>query len=145
VSYWDAAYIAKFYLDEPESDRVRMLAEAEGQVRCSRFGYVETVSVFHRKMREGAFGTKDMKELTLQLEADSAAGLWTWLPVSPAVLEVAGSTYRQLPKGVVLRAGDALHLATARVNEIGNVYSNDARLLSAARYFEVSASDPVAV
>ncbi len=106
MSYWDAAYVAKFYLDEPESDRVRVLAEADGQVSGSRFGYVETVSVFHRKMREGAFGAKDMKEILLQLEADSEAGLWTWLPVSPAVLEVAGSTYRHLPKGVALRAGE---------------------------------------
>ena len=31
MSYWDAAYVAKFYLDEPESDRVRALAEAEGE------------------------------------------------------------------------------------------------------------------
>jgi hypothetical protein len=30
VSYFDAAYIAKFYLDEPESDAVRRLAEHVG-------------------------------------------------------------------------------------------------------------------
>jgi predicted nucleic acid-binding protein len=142
VSYWDAAYIAKFYLDEPESGRVRALAEEDGHVSCSRFGYVETISVFHRKMREGVFGPKDLKEISLQLDADSQAGLWSWLPVSPAVLDLAGSTYRHLPKGVALRAGDALHLASARVNEIENVYSNDVRLLSAARYFDVSASNP---
>ena len=33
-------------------------------------------------------------------------------------------------------------LATARANGIASVYSNDARLLSAARYFELSGSDP---
>lgn len=142
MSYWDTAYIAKFYLDEPESDRIRALAEAEGEASCSRFGFVETLSVLHRKVREGAFGVKAMREISLQLEADSEAGLWTWLPVSQAVLEVAGSTCRELPKGIALHAGDALHLATARVNEISKVYSNDARLLSAARYFEVSASNP---
>ncbi len=142
MSYWDAAYIAKFYLDEPESDRIRALAEAEGEASCSRFGYLETVSVFHRKMREGTFRRAELRELCDQLEADSAAGLWSWLPVSAAAIELAGATCRDLPKGVTLRAGDALHLATARVNEISKVFSNDARLLSAARYFEAAGSDP---
>ena len=142
MSYWDAAYIANFYLDEPESDRVRSLAEAEGEASCSRFGYLETVSVFHRKMREGVFRQADLREMCDQFEADSDAGLWSWLPVSPAVIHLAAAAYRTLPKGVPLRAGDALHLATARANGIASVYSNDARLLSAARYFELSVSDP---
>jgi predicted nucleic acid-binding protein len=142
VSYWDAAYIAKFYLDEPESDRVRALAEAEGEASCSRFGYLETVSVFHRKMREGIFRQADLRELCNQLEADSEAGLWSWLPTSPAVIQLASATYRGVPKSVALRASDALHLATARVNGIAKVFSNDVRLLSAARYFDVSGSDP---
>ena len=33
MSYFDSSYIAKFYLDEPESDAVRRLAESLGQVR----------------------------------------------------------------------------------------------------------------
>ena len=142
MSYWDAAYVAKFYLDEPESDRVRALAEVEGEASCSWFGYLETVSVFHRKMREGTIRQADLRELIGQLEADTDAGLWSWLPVSTDVLHHAAATYRGLPRGIVLRAGDALHLATARVNGITRVFSNDARLLAAARYFEVSGSDP---
>ena len=51
--YFDSAYIAKFYLSEPESDRVRTLAEREGKVCCSMIGRVETAQVFHRKLREG--------------------------------------------------------------------------------------------
>ena len=142
MSYWDAAYIAKFYLDEPESDRVRALAEREGEASCSRFGYLETVSVFHRKLREGAIRNAELRELCDQLEADSENGLWSWLPVSPAAIQLAGETFRGLPKGVALRSGDALHLATARANDVAKVFSNDARLLAAARYFGVSGSDP---
>ena len=142
MSYWDAAYIAKFYLDEPESGRVRALAEAEGEAACSRYGYLETVAVFHRKLREGVFGSRELRELCLQLDEDGEAGLWTWLPVSAAVLETAASAYRSLPRGVVLRAGDALHLATARANAVGTVYSNDVRLLAAARHFDLTASNP---
>lgn len=142
LSYWDSAYIAKFYLDEPESDRVRALGETEGEASCSRFGYLETVSVFHRKMREGAVSPAGLRELCGQLEEDTDAGLWTWLPVSPSVLLLAGATLRALPKAVVLRAGDALHLATARANGIQKVFSNDVRLLSAAHYFEITGSHP---
>lgn len=145
MSYWDAAYVAKFYLNEPESDRVRALAEAEGEASCSRFGYLETVSVLHRKLREGAYREAVYREVCAQLEADCEAGLWTWLPVSPGVLQLAASTLRSLPKGVVLRSGDALHLATARASGIARVYSNDVRLLGAARYFEVAASNPARV
>ncbi len=59
-------------------------------------------------------------------------------------LNLRDATYRTIPKSVALRAGDALHLATARANEIARVYSSDVRLLSAARYFVVAGSDPAA-
>ena len=55
VSYFDSSYIAKFYLDEPESEAVRRLAESLGQIRCAVIGQVEVAAVFHRKFREGAF------------------------------------------------------------------------------------------
>jgi hypothetical protein len=55
VSYFDPAYIEKFYLDEPESEAVRRLAESLGQVRCVVIGQTEVAAVFHRKFREGAF------------------------------------------------------------------------------------------
>jgi predicted nucleic acid-binding protein len=49
VSYFDAAYIAKFYLDEPESDAVRRLAESRGQVHCAVLGQVEVAAVLQRE------------------------------------------------------------------------------------------------
>ena len=51
--YFDSAYIARFYLSEPESGRGRALAERQGNVCCSAIGRVETAQVFHRKLREG--------------------------------------------------------------------------------------------
>ena len=59
MSYFDSAYIAKFYLNEPESDAVRRLAESLGHVHCSALGSVEVEGVFHRKWREGAIGQRE--------------------------------------------------------------------------------------
>jgi len=44
---------------------------------------------------------------------------------------------RQRPAAVFLRAADAIHLATAAESEFRIVYSNDAHLLAAAKYFGI--------
>ena len=51
--YLDAAYIAKFYVDEPDSERVRaFLVTAQPAASCVH-AIAEVASVFHRKLREG--------------------------------------------------------------------------------------------
>ena len=80
MSYFDSAYIAKFYLDEPESEAVRRLAESLGQVRCAQIGHVEVAAVFHRKFREGAFDAGAFREVMAQFDDDCGQGLWTWHP-----------------------------------------------------------------
>lgn len=139
MSYFDSAYIAKFYLDEPESDGVRALAERIGRVCCSAFGQIEVASVFHRKWREGAFGDAAYKELRAQFDDDCAAQLWTWLPVSAALIETASKTVQRLPKTTFLRSADALHLVSAQEHGLSEIYSNDRHLLAAAKHFTVKA------
>jgi hypothetical protein len=56
VGYFDSSYIAKFYLDEPESDAVRRLADALGQVRCVSLRQIEATAVFHRKLSHDGRG-----------------------------------------------------------------------------------------
>ena len=75
VSYFDSAYIAKFYLDEPESEAVRRLAESLGQVRCAQIGHVEVAAVFLRKFREGTFDAGAFREVTAQFDDDCGDGL----------------------------------------------------------------------
>jgi hypothetical protein len=52
--YFDAAFIAKFYLQEPESEAVRALTEDSAGVVSLLIGRLETELVFSRKLREGA-------------------------------------------------------------------------------------------
>lgn len=137
MSYFDSAFIAKFYLDEPESEAIRALAESLGEVHCVTIGRIEVASVFHRKWREGAFSVAAFREVSDQFSDDCAASLWHWLPLSAALAEAAARAIRRMPRTVFLRSADALHLTCAREHGFRSVYSNDRRVLAAARYFKL--------
>lgn len=83
--YLDAAYIAKFYVDEPDSERVRaFLVTAQSAASCVH-ALAEVASVFHRKLREGTVPQMDFDLFCAQFQVDCAASLWTWLPLSESL------------------------------------------------------------
>jgi hypothetical protein len=84
--YFDAAYVAKFYLDEPDSERVRSVGDNAGEVACCVHGRIEVISVFHRKMRERAFAPKVFAVVCDQFDTDCEALVWEWLPISAALI-----------------------------------------------------------
>ena len=133
--YFDSSYIAKFYLDEPDSNAVRVRAEAEGEVCCSVLGRAEVVSVFHRKWREKTRTKPEFSILLDQFEADCVADLWTWLPSSSAVVRAVVAKFRSLPDTTFLRSADAIHLATAAESGLPSIFSKDRHLLAAAPHF----------
>ncbi len=139
MSYFDAAYVAKFYLDEPESDAVRGLAESLSEVHCAVIGQVEVAAVFHSKFREGAFDVGMFREVTAQFADDCEQGLWTWLPLQPALVERAAAVFARLPRSVFLRTADALHLTCAQEHGLREIYTNDRHMSAAARYFQLKA------
>lgn len=134
--YFDSAYIAKFYLSEPESERVRALAEREGKVCCSVIGRVETAQVFHRKLREGQATRAALAALFDQFEADDQSSLWTWLPLTEDLVASAVLRFRDLSAKVACSA-DAIHLISASEHGFDAIYSNDARILAAAPQFGI--------
>jgi predicted nucleic acid-binding protein len=139
VSYFDSAYIAKFYLDEPESEAVRGLAESLGHVRCAVIGQIEVAAVFHRKFREGAFDAGPFREVMAQFADDCAQGLWTWLPLTTTLAAKAAAVFARLPRPVFLRAADALHLICAQEHGLPEIYTNDRHMSAAARHFRLKA------
>jgi predicted nucleic acid-binding protein len=139
VSYFDSAYIAKFYVDEPESNAVRQLAESLGRVHCSALGCIEVTNVFHRKWREGTLTEREFREVSAQFADDCAAGLWTWLAVTDSLIEKTAESIRTLSKRITIRSADALHLVSAREHGLPRVYSNDRHMLLAAPVFGVEA------
>ena len=135
--YFDSAYIAKFYLSEPESGRVRALAEREGKVCCSAIGRVETAQVFHRKLKEGKATRAECTALFDQFETDCESGLWTWLPLTDDLVASAVQRFREFSAKVALRSADTIHLVSVREHGLDAIYSNDARVLAAAPEFSV--------
>lgn len=145
MSYFDSAYIAKFYVDEPESNAVRQLAESLGRVHCSALGRIEVSSVFHRKWREGAFTESEFREVSAQFTDDCKAGLWTWLAITDSLIEKTAESIRSLGKSITIRSADALHLVAAKSHGLPRVYTNDRHMLLAAQAFGVSAMTVKAV
>ena len=139
MSYFDSAYIAKFYVDEPESDAVRTLAENLGRVYCCALGRVEVAGVFHRKWREGAFTDREFREVSAQFFEDCAIGLWTWLPLNDRLISEAADSFRKLNKKITIRSADTLHLVCAKGNGLKRLYTNDRHILLAATAFGVEA------
>jgi len=135
VIYFDSAYIAKFYLDESDSDAVRERAIAEGEICSCVLARIEVTSVFHRKWREKSRSLAEFLALIKQFEADCLANLWTWLPMSGAVVNAAAAKYLTLPDTIFLRSADAIHLACAAEAGFKELYSNDKHLLAAAGRF----------
>ena len=136
--YFDSAYIAKFYLTEPDSARVKALTAADGQVCCSVVGRVEVAQVFHRKFREEQIHREEARALFDQFDADCAAGLWTWIPLTPELVIEAAAAFRGLAPELALRTADAIHLASAKQHGLRAVFTNDSRMLAAAGAFRLS-------
>jgi predicted nucleic acid-binding protein len=133
--YFDAAFIAKFYLQEPESDAVRAFTEDSPGITSIVIGRLETELVFSRKLREGTLAPSAHEALIAQFQVDCEDGLWTWLPVTDELVAAAQETTRRLPPGVFVRSLDALHLTCARWHGHERIYSNDRHLVNAAPHF----------
>ncbi len=134
--YFDANYLVRLYFDDRGFEVVRDLASQQSVV-CSVYGRAEVVAAFHRKWREGAIA-QPFYATTLQQFADECrAEAYRWIPLSPAILQRVEKYFATLPQSLFLRAGDAIHLATAAENGFKEIYSNDKRLLAAANHFDV--------
>jgi uncharacterized protein len=132
MTYFDAGYIVKCYVNEAGSDEVRRLAGERDRIACSEFGRMELHSALHRKLREESLSREQLDVILRQLDLDESERLWTWLPLSERLMSDVASLYRALPPGVWLRTGDAIHLVSARMHSFDEIWSGDARLVAAA-------------
>lgn len=62
-------------------------------------------------------------------------GFWTLIPVRESLLRRAGAIVLASPPGIFLRAGDAVHLTTAKDLGEKEVWTNDRHMLAAAESF----------
>ena len=138
--YFYVSYIVRLYFEDPGWEKVRALA-AQAPLACSLHGRAEAAGAMHRKLREGVLTPLQYRHLLKQFAVDCGQHAYRWIPVSPASIARVEEAYASLPRTVFLRASDALHLACASENHFREIYSNDERLLAAARYFALKGVD----
>jgi uncharacterized protein len=145
VTYFDAAYIAKCYLNEPRADRVRAVAAraTEGLV-SSELARVEFASILARHVREGHLTPMRAGRKQQQFAQDERDGVWAWIRVTPTLIDEARAMIGRLPASVPLRALDALHLVSAQAAGVHELYTNDRHLLQAAPFFDLQGIDVLA-
>jgi predicted nucleic acid-binding protein len=133
--YFDAAYIAKCYLNEPGSPQVARLAASSLTVAACELAKLEVSAAFRRHCAEGRVSLPIFTELVRRFAADEDAGAWEWLPVTSALVQTACQRLQGLPATLSLRTLDALHLTCAKENGFTEVYTNDRHMLLAASHF----------
>ena len=141
MSYFDTAYLLKCYVKEDGWEAVRAFASRRQRIACSIHGRMELLAALHRKLREGELTRSELSVVLRQLDVDESEKLWEWIPLSPAIIEAVVDTFRDLPREVFLRTGDAVHLLSARAHGLTEIYSNDRHLLRAAPHLGLTGRD----
>jgi predicted nucleic acid-binding protein len=133
--YFDAAYIAKCYLHEPDGPGVREAARSSPAVYTSAFALAEVTCTFHRHLREGTLTQATAAQVHEQFLEDIRAETWILLPITERVLRQVETRVRTLPRNFFLRAGDAIHIVSALDAGFDEIWTNDHHLLAAAAHF----------
>ena len=136
--YLDSAYVAKYYVNEPDAEAVRKLIRKAAGVCSSAWALAEVTCVFHRHVREGSLTPAQGRELIDLFREHAEAGLWNLMPVTNTLLRTTAMLIRGLPGTVPLRAGDALHIATALEAGETAIWTNDRHLLAAATHVGIA-------
>lgn len=131
MRYFDASALAKRYVREKGSVKVRRLLSSE-VAATSRYSAVEIASALARRAREGAVSHEDRERTLAALQMDLSAMLIVEL--TAAVVIRAQALLQRHP----LRAGDAVQLASClrlrdELEDDVSLVAFDERLVAAAR------------
>jgi len=133
--YFDAAYVAKCYLNESDAAPVRAMARKSEALYTSVLSIAEVACAFHRHRREGVLNTKTEALVRDRFLQDLDDQIWLVLPITDHIARRVESVTRTLPPNDLIRAGDAIHLISASEAGLKEIWSNDRRLLAAAASF----------
>jgi len=107
--YLDTSAAIKLYVVEPGTTWLRqLLLIPNGEVVSSQLLQIELWSGFMRRLRDGSVSTTDYNQM-LQWFLTHQQTLYQLSAMQPAHIQVACDLIERHP----LRAGDAIHLATA--------------------------------
>ena len=133
--YLDSTYVAKCYLNDPDSVAVRALVQEATDLWSSSIAVAEVSCAIHRRFREGLLNWNQANSLIAAFYAHLDAGSWNLEPLTGEVLQLIKQRMVKAGRKVFLRAGDAIQLASAHTAGFSEIWSNDRHLLQAASHF----------
>ncbi len=136
--YLDSAYVAKFYVNEPDAADVRSLIRRAPYVCTSSWALLEVTCAFQRHVREGSLTEAQGRELMGIFRRHAESDLWKFVTITDSLLKRAIGLVKRLPSKVPLRAGDAIHVASALDAGEGEIWTNDRHLLAATAHFGIA-------
>jgi predicted nucleic acid-binding protein len=119
-------------LPEPGAEKVRAVARSASGRYSSSVCIAELACVFQRQIREFALTTDVIDTVRRQFHEDLQNEVWRLIPTTDRLLYRVDTVVRSLPPNYLIRAGDAIHLASAIDSGFEEIWSNDRRLLAAA-------------
>jgi uncharacterized protein len=137
--YFDSSYVAKCYLNDPDSGRVRGLVQDPVPLYSSALCIPEVACAVHRRYREQLLSRRQARALLGRFRSHVEGGTWSIVPISEGLLWEVREAMRQLPASVFLRSGDAIHLVSARRYGFDAVWTNDRHMVAAASHFRLRA------
>jgi predicted nucleic acid-binding protein len=133
--YFDSAYIAKCYVNEPDSAAADKLARRAPKLYSSVLAIAEVHCVFHRHVREGLMTPKASRDLARLFLGHADAGYWNFIPAGEQLLRRTAAIVIAFAPGLFLRAADAVHLTSAMELGEGEIWTSDRHMLAAAPRF----------
>jgi predicted nucleic acid-binding protein len=130
--------VAKCYLNDPDSEPVRDMVRTPVPLYSSALCIPEVTCAIHRRYRERQLTRKQARDLTAAFRSHVEAGTWTLIPLSESLSWEVHEALRALSATVLIRAGDAIHLVSARMAGFAEIWTNDRHMLDAARHFRLS-------
>jgi predicted nucleic acid-binding protein len=103
----------------------------------SAWAVAELACVFLRHVREQALTKEAVAQVRDLFRQDVTDRIWRLLPVSDQLLNRVEEELRTFPPVAPLRAGDAVHLLTAREAGFRQIWTNDKHMLRAAPWFGI--------
>jgi predicted nucleic acid-binding protein len=135
--YFDSTYVAKCYLNDPDSDRVHELVRQPVELYSSALCIPEVSCAIHRRYREHLLSRKQAQQLFAAFRAHVEGGTWSLVPISEGLLWDVHEALRRLNSKVFLRSGDAIQLVSAQRSGFGEIWTNDRHMLEAAPHFRL--------
>ena len=136
--YFDSAYVAKCYLNEPDGRLVRALAREASGLSSSSLCIAEVACVLHRHIREGTLTAAQAARLRALFLEDIENEVWNLIPLTDRLLHRVEFMTRKLPASCYLRAGDAIHIVSAAEGGFNEIWTSDRHQLAAAGYFGIA-------